>query len=281
MVTGCPAQLAQVSASGPGGATGRRSWPQDAHGPGAAARRCSTGRRPGLRASGPAAGGPGRSGRSGRRPAASTTGRPDGRCRRSCIPGTCRTRCRRRWASGSSDADVRRAAAGPHRDRGGLAAVPRTGGARVTAAAPLADPLPGGVAAGYRLDLAAVRAVGRDLPGGARLAHAAAGACGKAASRPGRSARTRAGSGSSTRGRSARRPAARPPAAPREPSMSGSAASAAASSRSTAGLVATASTAAAASPAGSDGRPPRSRAGSAHPGGSAAHGRRGPWLVSS
>jgi hypothetical protein len=31
-VTGCPAQLAQVSASGPGGDTGRRNWPQDAHG---------------------------------------------------------------------------------------------------------------------------------------------------------------------------------------------------------------------------------------------------------
>ena len=32
LVTGSPAQLAQVSASGPGGLTGRRTCPQDAHG---------------------------------------------------------------------------------------------------------------------------------------------------------------------------------------------------------------------------------------------------------
>jgi hypothetical protein len=32
LVTGSPAQLAQVSASGPGGLTGRRSCPHDAHG---------------------------------------------------------------------------------------------------------------------------------------------------------------------------------------------------------------------------------------------------------
>jgi hypothetical protein len=32
LVTGSLAQLAQVSASGPGGLTGRRTWPQDAHG---------------------------------------------------------------------------------------------------------------------------------------------------------------------------------------------------------------------------------------------------------
>ena len=31
LVTGSPAQLAQVSASGPGGLTGRRTWPQRAH----------------------------------------------------------------------------------------------------------------------------------------------------------------------------------------------------------------------------------------------------------
>ena len=54
-------------------------------------------------------------------------------------------------------------------------------------AAPLADRLPGGVAAGDRLDLAAVRAGGRELPGAARLAHARAASCGTAASRPGRS----------------------------------------------------------------------------------------------
>ena len=144
-------------------------------GRGGAAPRCSTGRRPAPRASGPAAGGPGRSGRSGRPPGASTTGRPDGRCGRSCIPGTCRTRCRRRWAAGSSGRRCPARRRGTYRDRGGLAAYPAPAVPAVMAAAPLADPLPGGVAAGDRLDHAAVRAGRGDLAGGARLAHAPAG----------------------------------------------------------------------------------------------------------
>ena len=73
------------------------------------------------------------------------------------------------------DADVRRAGAGAHRDRGGLAASPALAVTAVPAPAPLADPLPGAVAAGGRLDLAAVRALGGVQAGGARLAHAPAG----------------------------------------------------------------------------------------------------------
>src|SRR5215470_18314085 len=74
----------------------------------------------------------------------------------------------------AAGADVRRAVTGPHRDRGGLAAFSAPAVPAVAAAAPLADALPGGVAADDRLDLAAVRAGGRQLAGGARLAHAAA-----------------------------------------------------------------------------------------------------------
>src|SRR5260221_1855284 len=74
----------------------------------------------------------------------------------------------------AADADVRRAAAGSHRDRGALAAYPAPAVPAVAAAAPLADALPGGVAADDRLDHAAVRAGGGDLAGGAGLAHAPA-----------------------------------------------------------------------------------------------------------
>src|SRR5579862_8805927 len=73
------------------------------------------------------------------------------------------------------DAGVRRAVAGAHRDRGGLAASPALAVTAVPAAAPLADSLPGAVAAGDSLDPAAVRALGGVLAGGACLAHAAAG----------------------------------------------------------------------------------------------------------
>ncbi len=75
----------------------------------------------------------------------------------------------------AAGAGVRRAAAGAHRDRGGLAADAAPAVPAVAAAASLADALPGGVAADGRLDLAAVRALSRDLAGGARLAHAPAG----------------------------------------------------------------------------------------------------------
>jgi hypothetical protein len=51
----------------------------------------------------------------------------------------------------------------------GLAAYSAPAVPAVAAAAPLADALPGGVAADDRLDLAAVRAGGRQLAGGARL----------------------------------------------------------------------------------------------------------------
>ena len=99
----------------------------------------------------------------------------------------------------------------------------------VVAAAPFADPLPGGVAAGDRLDLAAVRAGGRQpacrrtactwpRPRSAVQRHP-----GPAAARAGRR-----GQRPPTRGRSARRPAARPPAARPRRSAPGSAASAAA-----------------------------------------------------
>jgi hypothetical protein len=44
----------------------------------------------------------------------------------------------------------------------------------VMAAAPLTDPLPGGIAADQRLDHAAVRAAAGVLAGGARLAHGSA-----------------------------------------------------------------------------------------------------------
>lgn len=75
----------------------------------------------------------------------------------------------------AADADVRRAATGPHRDRRGLAADPAPAVPAAAAAAPLADAPPGRVAADDRLDHAAVRAGGGDLAGGAWLAHAAAG----------------------------------------------------------------------------------------------------------
>jgi hypothetical protein len=97
----------------------------------------------------------------------------------------------------AADADVRRAAAGPHRDRGTPAADPAPAVPAVAAAAPLADALPGGVTADDRLDLAAVRAGSGDLPGRARLAHAPAGravkrhACPAAALAPGQGQRFR------------------------------------------------------------------------------------------
>jgi len=69
---------------------------------GGAARRYSTGRRPGLQASGPAPGGSGRSERRSPPSAACRTGTPAGRRRRSCIPAPGRRRCRRPRASCSS-----------------------------------------------------------------------------------------------------------------------------------------------------------------------------------
>ena len=72
----------------------------------------------------------------------------------------------------AADADLRGVAAGPHGDRGGLAADPAPAASPVPAAARLADPLPGGVAGDDLLDHAAVRALSGDLTGGARLAHA-------------------------------------------------------------------------------------------------------------
>src|SRR6266852_3817146 len=75
----------------------------------------------------------------------------------------------------AAGADVRRAVAGPDRDRGGLAAHPALAVPAAAPAAPLADALPGGAAADDRLDLAAAGAGSGDLAGGAGLAHAAAG----------------------------------------------------------------------------------------------------------
>src|SRR5260370_5162243 len=75
----------------------------------------------------------------------------------------------------AADADVRRAAAGSHRDRGALAAYPAPAVPAVVTAAPLVDALPGGVAADDPLDHAAVRAGGRDLAGGGGLSHTPAG----------------------------------------------------------------------------------------------------------
>src|SRR5260370_5280975 len=84
----------------------------------------------------------------------------------------------------AADADVRRAAAGSNHDRGALAAYPAPAVPAVVTAAPLADAMPGGVAADDRLDHAAVRAGSGDLAGGARLAHPPAGGAVKRHPRP-------------------------------------------------------------------------------------------------
>ena len=72
------------------------------------------------------------------------------------------------------DADVGRAVACPHRDRGFPPAVPARAVPPGMPPAPLADALAGGVPAGDGLDLAAMSAGGRAHAGGARLAHAPA-----------------------------------------------------------------------------------------------------------
>src|SRR5258707_15638425 len=71
----------------------------------------------------------------------------------------------------AADADVRRAAAGSHHDRGALAAYPAPAVPAVVTAAPPADALPGGGAADDPLDPAAGRAGSGDLAGGARPGH--------------------------------------------------------------------------------------------------------------
>src|SRR5258708_30242940 len=65
----------------------------------------------------------------------------------------------------AADADVRRAAAGSHHDRGALAAYPAPAVPAVVTAAPLADALPGGVAADDRLGHAPGRAGSGGLAG--------------------------------------------------------------------------------------------------------------------
>src|SRR5258708_24000682 len=85
----------------------------------------------------------------------------------------------------AADADVRRAAAGSHHDRGALAAYPAPAVPPVVTAAPLADALPGRVAADDPLDRAAVRAGSGDLAGGAPPAHPPPRGAGKPHTPPG------------------------------------------------------------------------------------------------
>src|SRR5260370_33358541 len=66
----------------------------------------------------------------------------------------------------AADADVRRAAAGSHHDRGALAAYPAPAVPAVGTAAPPPDALPGGGAADDPPCRAAVRAGSGDLGGG-------------------------------------------------------------------------------------------------------------------